>query len=173
MKKINQADGGQAMVELALVLVLLLVFVFGIVDFGRAVYYVEVITNLSGEGSSMASRGTSAADTITAMQTDADVNLGTLGCVIVTSVTSPARNVYNITAQTYSAVCNGGRGSKIGTCCGAAAVPSTVKTVLDAKLNAPVYITEIYYTFQSVTPIGGLLKKPGILPTVLYSVAYY
>ena len=37
---------------------MLCVFVFGIIDFGRAIYDVQVMKNLVGEGSSMASRQT-------------------------------------------------------------------------------------------------------------------
>ena len=56
--KMNKEESGQALVELAFAFVLLCTFVFGIIDFGRAIYDVEVMKNLVGEGSSMASRGT-------------------------------------------------------------------------------------------------------------------
>jgi len=48
MKKINREESGQALVELAFALVLLCVFVSGIIDFGRAIYDVEVMKNLVG-----------------------------------------------------------------------------------------------------------------------------
>ena len=54
--KMNKEESGQALVELAFAFVLLCTFVFGIIDFGRAIYDVEVMKNLVGEGSSMASR---------------------------------------------------------------------------------------------------------------------
>jgi len=47
-KKINREESGQALVELAFALVLLCVFVCGIIDFGRAIYDVEVMKNLVG-----------------------------------------------------------------------------------------------------------------------------
>ena len=78
--KINLEESGQALVEVALALVLLCVFVFGVIDFGRAIYNVEVMKNLVGEGSSMASRAggaTSLATTATAVVNNAgtDINL--------------------------------------------------------------------------------------------------
>src|ERR1035441_9567902 len=88
--KLNTEESGQALVELSLGLVLLCVFVFGIIDFGRAIYDVEVMKNLVGEGSSMAPRTRSLPMTATIIASDAgaDIKISTLGCVIVTSVTN-------------------------------------------------------------------------------------
>src|ERR1700690_585411 len=80
-------DGGQAMVELALCATVLLVLVFGIVDFGRAIYTLEVITNLTGEGSALSSRGATLSDTVLAVEADSPpLAMGTSGCVIATQV---------------------------------------------------------------------------------------
>ena len=51
-------ESGQALVEISVVLLMLVVFVFAIIDYSRAIYDTQVIKNLSGEGSSLASRGT-------------------------------------------------------------------------------------------------------------------
>ena len=45
------------------------------IDFSRAIYSVEVIKNLTGEGSSMASRGTSLLQTAQTVVADAGTNL--------------------------------------------------------------------------------------------------
>lgn len=47
----RKAEKGAAMVELALVLPILLVLVFGIIEFGLLLYNQQVITNASREGS--------------------------------------------------------------------------------------------------------------------------
>ncbi len=92
MKQLRRNASGQALLEFALVMPMLLVFVLGIVDFSRAIYDYEVITNLAGEGSSTASRGNTLAATVgTIMQyAGSDINMLSNGCVIATSVNSPS-----------------------------------------------------------------------------------
>lgn len=55
MPQIRREDRGQALVEMALVVVLLLLLLLGIVDFGRAMHTYVVITNAAREGARYAS----------------------------------------------------------------------------------------------------------------------
>ena len=57
-KKIKADDCGSALVEFAVVAIIMLILVFGLIDFSRAIYDQQVIINLTGEGCSMSSRGT-------------------------------------------------------------------------------------------------------------------
>ena len=180
MKKINREESGQALVELAFALVLLCVFVSGIIDFGRAIYDVEVMKNLVGEGSSMASRTTTLPVTVTTLVNDAgaDINLGTQGCVIVTSVTNnPSGAGQVVTGQ--ASQCAIAATSKVGCLkgsgsgCGSATLPqAAVNALATEPTGSSIYVTEIYYTYNTVTPIVGLLGT-SVLPSQLYSVAYY
>lgn len=175
-------ESGQALVELSVALLLLVVFAFGIIDYTRAIYDTQVIKNLTGEGSSLASRGSTLTNTVLAVVNDAgtgsgaDLNMSSKGCVIVTSVTSPSAGSYRVTAQAISSPCNSGT-SKIGSCpsgtCGAATLPPSVQAVLAANLNTSVYVTEVFYNYSAVTPIGGLLKNAHLLPSQIYDAAYY
>lgn len=180
---IETEASGQASVELAFVLVALCVFVFGIIDFGRALYEVEVMKNLAGEGSSMASRGATPSTTATAVVTDAgaDISLSTKGCVIVTSVAENAAGTAQVvTAQAWAGECGSTMTSKVGCLSGqgsckssAATLPTTVANALQqgvAGLNLSV--TEVFYTYSTITPIPNFLGK-AVLPSQLYSVAYY
>ena len=80
-------ESGQALVEFALSAIMMLILVFGLIDFSRAIFIAQVIANLSGEGSSMASRGTTLSDTAAAVTAaSAPLNLSVSGQVIVSSV---------------------------------------------------------------------------------------
>lgn len=186
MKILKTDSSGQTLVEFALLMPILLVFVFGIVDFTRAIYYKEVITNLAGEGSAAASREnpTYFAQTVTATMADADLNMSANGCVIITAVSAGnTTGTYNVTAQAISSPCNSAS-SKIGcypppSSCGAATIPSLVQQVLYQASNNPksstlyVAATEVYYKFTPITPVGYFLHNSSLLPTQLYAVAYY
>lgn len=180
--KINREEAGQALVELSMAFVLLCVFVCGIIDLGRAVYDVEVIKNLVGEGSMMALRagGTDLATTVQTVTTYAgsDINLSTQGCVIITAVTNPCPGgVCQITAQ--ASQCAITAGSKIGCLKGqggcqssGAVLPAAAVSALTAEpTGSSLYATEIYYNYSTVTPLAALLGKS--MPSQFYSVAYY
>ncbi len=178
--RINAEESGQALVELALAFVLLCVFVSGIIDFGRAIYDVEVMKNLAGEGSSMASRGTSAATTAQSVVTYAgsDINLNTQGCAIVTAVTKEGNGVYQITDQATVGTgtsCSSKVGclKGVGGCGSSSAVLplAAVTALLTEPTGSSLYVTEIFYTYNTVTPIAALLGQS--MPSQLYSVAYY
>lgn len=53
----RRAERGASMVELAFILPILVILVFGIVDLGRLIQARLVVTNVSREGGSLASRG--------------------------------------------------------------------------------------------------------------------
>jgi Flp pilus assembly protein TadG len=177
--RINTEESGQALVELALAFVLLCVFVSGIIDFGRAIYDVQVMKNLVGEGSMLASRSSSAATTVQSVANYAgsDINLSTLGCVIVTAVTNQGGGVYQITDQ--ASQCAITATSKVGCLKGqggcqssGAILPTAAVTALTTEpTGSSIYVTEIFYAYNAVTPIAGLLGKS--MPSQFYSVAYY
>jgi hypothetical protein len=177
---INTEESGQALVELAFAFVLLCVFVSGIIDFGRAIYDVQVMKNLVGEGSMLASRGTDVATTAqkVAIYAGSDINLSTKGCVIVTAVTNEGGGAYQITDQAYVGTgpsCASKIGCKygVGSCGSSSAVlpPAAVNALTSEITGSSIYATEIFYTYNTVTPIGALLGKS--MPSQFYSVAYY
>jgi TadE-like protein len=179
-KKLVTEDSGQALVELAISVLLLLILVFGVIDFSRAIYYVQVIKNLTAEGSSMSSRGSTLSQTAQTVMTDAGTNLSlsTKGCVIATSVLKTASGTgfnYTVTGQASQGNC-AGVSSKIGcfpppSSCGRASLPAEAAAALPADQS--LFITEIFFTYTAVTPIGALLKNSTILPAQLYDAAYY
>jgi len=160
-------NSGQAIVEFAASVAVLLTLVFGMIDFSRAIYDVEVMKNLTGEGSAMASRGTNLSDSVTAVVGAASpLDLNVNGRVIVSSVLN-SNNSLKLTGQATQ----GGivATSKVGTTIGGAA---SLPAGAAPQLNQTVFVTEVFYAYKPITPIGNFLGTT-ILPSQLYDVAYY
>src|ERR1035437_5996683 len=160
-------DSGQALVEFAISATMMLTLVFGMVDFSRAIFIMQVIANLSGEGSSMASRGTTLPNTAAAVvAASAPLNLNVSGRVIVSSVFNTGTKI-QLTGQAPQGGISATShiGSAIG---GIAILPSTVTP----QTNQTVFVTEVFYKYKPITPIGNLLVGT-VLPSPLYDVAYY
>ena len=88
-----------------------------------------------------------------------------------TGQTSP----FTVTGQSTQGSCSG-ISSKIGcfpppASCGIATLPTEAVAALQA--GQTLYITEIFYPFKTITPIGSLLKNTNLLPSQLYDAAYY
>jgi len=184
--RMNAEEAGQALVEVTLGLIVLCVFVLGIIDFGRAIYDVQVMKNLVGEGSSMASRsggGTSLSNIAITIDSDAgnDLNMSTSGCVIVTQVQNMGSGSIQVLNQASAgglsgATCKSGVGCVSGTTgCGTsnATLPTAAVTALTTEgTGSAIYTTEIYYNYSPITPIPTFLGK-NVLPSQFYAVAYY
>jgi hypothetical protein len=119
--------------------------------------------------------------TVTTLVNDAgaDISLGTQGCVIATSVTNNASGTAQVVTGQASQ-CAILASSKVGClsgqggCKSSAAIlpPAAVAALAKEPTGSSIYVTEIFYTYHTVTPIVGLLGK-SVLPSQLYSVAYY
>lgn len=166
----HKDERGQALLEFVFCFLVLLVLAFGLIDFSRAIHAEQVMSGLTRQGSNLASRGTSLQETVSALVTQgASFDVGSEGKIIVTSVADGANGVPEITGQAES---TGGLSatSKIGTGVGQAAyLPSTASPVL--QNGQTLYVTEVFYSFHTVTPIGNLLKLT--LPPTLYAAAYF
>jgi Flp pilus assembly protein TadG len=157
-------ESGQAVIEYAVSALVMATIVFGMIDFGRAIYQQQVITTLTGEGANMASRGTAMSSAVSAVIAASDLNLSSNGKVIATAAYNNATAV-KITSQ----VSQGGitATSRIGANGGTATLPSGAIP----ESNQTVYAVEIFYAYQPITPIGKLIKT--VMPVQLYDVAYY
>jgi Flp pilus assembly protein TadG len=167
-RKLVTHQSGQAMLEFAIVATLGLTLMFALVDFGRALNYTQVMIGLSRQGSNLASRG----DTLSAaaqavISGEAPLDLNHNGEVIVTAVTNAAAG-YIVTGQVVQG--NGAQPSKIGqTVGGVATVPAAASAMLQP--GQTIFVTEVFYAFQPITPIGNLLNT--VMPSTLYEAAYF
>jgi Flp pilus assembly protein TadG len=167
-RRSRSAPRGQAAVEFAIIATVLLVLLLALVDFSRALYSLQVMVGLTRQGSNLASRGDSLTEAAASVVAgDSPLNLTNNGEVIVTSVMNNA-GVNQITGQASQ----GGTTnlSKIGTTVGARAnIPASATTMLQP--GQTVYITEIFYTYKPITPIGNFVKM--VMPSTLYESAYF
>ncbi len=182
--KMSADESGQALVELSLGLVMLCVFVFGIIDFGRAIYDVQVMKNLVGEGSSLASRQTtSPSQAVSIVIADAgnDLHMSTSGCVIISQVSNLGAGTPQVVAQATGGGLTGAScKSKVGCVSGTTGCSTGNASIPQAAINAlttegtgsSVFATEFYYSFTTITPLPAWLGN-NVLPSDLYSVAYY
>lgn len=147
---------GLAVVEFCLVLPVMLVMMFGIIDFGSAILTRQVLINLSRETANLASRGTPLADALAAaQQSAAPLHLSTDGYVILTEVYRDAAGATTILHQ----IAQGGRpgASRIGAGIGTKAVlPAT--TVQIPPRGQTLFVAELYYQAAPITPLGKLLN---------------
>jgi Flp pilus assembly protein TadG len=163
---------GQALIEFTFVATTLLVMLFGLIDFCRAISIRQEITSLTREGSNLASRNTTLSNTIAAVVASANpLNITNSGRIIVSTVTNNNGTAWVASQMAFGAVTNGAQ-SKVGSPGGAAKggwIPATTPSL--PQRNQTIYVTEIYYSFEAVTPIGKLLNVT--LPTRLYDAAYF
>jgi hypothetical protein len=165
--KTGARQSGQALVEFALVGSIMIILALGVIDLGRAIYDKEVITNLTREGSNLASRGTNLSDSATAVVNGSSpLNLSSNGLVIITSV----QNIGGVN-QVIGQASQGGISctSKIGQVGKTGVIPLTNPVI--PQPNQTIYVTEVCYSFQPITPIGKFMTI--VLPSTLYDVAYF
>ena len=157
---------GLALLQLAIVLPLLLLLLFGMIDFGRLILVKNEISALSREGGNLASRGTSFDQTIRAIfsasgSSDLDHN----GCIILSAVERDSSNHLVVTEQAVAG--HQPRSSRVGSLGGPATVP-------DSRLprrGQVLVVAEVCMNYTAVTPISAFLGES--LPRFLYDSAYF
>ena len=100
--KLRASVRGQAAAEFAVVAPLLLVIICGAIDFGRALNDVQIMADLTRQGSNLASRGTPLNESYAAVVSgESGLDLVHCGEVISTSVTNE-NGTYKISGQDSS-----------------------------------------------------------------------
>jgi Flp pilus assembly protein TadG len=163
----SKNEGGQALIEMTFILFMLLVLVFGMIDFGRVLLARQIVINVSREAANLASRGTTLPDALSAVTGSAKpLNINENGYIILTLVTRDQSGSATIVDQ--QAVGNLQATSKIGTGKGS---PAALPTDQLPATNMSLVAAEVFYQLTPVTPVGRLLGLDS-LPQ-LYDAAYF
>jgi Flp pilus assembly protein TadG len=161
------ATRGQALVEFSLTALIFLLLMFGIIDFGRAVYSQVIVAHLAREGANLASRGTPLTDAVNAVigsSSPLDFAPGGSGFIVITRI---AKTGSATTVEDQKSGGGSAQTSKMGSQGNNATnVPSGLPATGDS-----LYVAEVFYKYKPITPIGSML---GItFPSVLYDAAYF
>ena len=167
-------ETGQALVEFALVASIIIIMGLGVIDLSRAIFDKEVLSDLARTGSNLASRG--ACDTLTACLTTAatavmtqpsDLNMSANGMVIITAVQANAAGATSVIGQvSQGSVAGASSQVVVG---GNPVLPATTPAI--PPPNQTIYVTEVFYPFKPITPLGSFMSI--VFPTPLYDVAYF
>ena len=154
---IGGGQKGQALMEFAIIIVILAVLVMGLADYGRLFVTRQMMVVASREGANLAARGTTLSNAVTAMVATAPAMLfaNGYGTIIASAVTRNNGGVVTVTGQVkYGATNYASRIGNLNATGNAVALPSTQLP----GTNQTLYITEVYYPFAMVTPVGNLLN---------------
>ena len=167
---------GQAAAEFAVVVPLLILLICGSIDLGRALNDVQIMADLTRQGSNLASRGTPLNEATSALVSGASgLDLVDNGDVIITSVTNES-GAYKISGQdssTTDGLTKLSSTSKIGTGVGSTAtLPAAAQSAIPQS-GQTLFITEVFYSFAPATPIGALTNSAISMPSTLYNSAYF
>jgi hypothetical protein len=174
LRKLNMGKKGIAALELALILPILLVLVFGIIDFGRLIRARLIVTNVSREGGSLASRAVSSGNDLLSMlqSSGTPLDLNGLGKIYVSKIkagtsTTPNPSIDSQVSKGNLAVSSGIRNGLPGLGLSDALYqhlrfegpPQNTSDI------AEVWVVEVYYKYKPITPlpnfITGILVTPG------------
>jgi len=177
----SRSRSGQALVEFMLVVLILMVLLFGLIDFSRALSTWQILINVSREGSNLAARGSGTLGTNTTQVISNalsivvinanPLNISQNGKVIITAVEN-SNGVFVVTQQmSLGALATNSVVAPHGTASTPIMPISATAAGTFPQPNQTTYITEVYYSYSPVTPIGTLVGLT--LPSTLYDVAYF
>ena len=165
---------GSSTIELALLLPILLILVLGVVDFGRALQFNNILVGMSREGANSAARTSSTpAAIITALgQTGQPMQMNLNGMIYITTLIGRSDGRADVQSQYRYTSGNSTLGSRIYVCSswgsgGACTVPTSPSPIVSLSLplaaGEMINIAESLYFF---TPIAGYVMTS---PITLYS----
>ena len=160
---------GSSLVEFALVLPVMLMLVLGVIDFGRALQFNNMLTAMSREGAHLAARTTSSGQSIiSALEVSAaPLDMTTSGAIYITTLTGRADGKGVVASQTRPTSGDRSLASRVygcpgwttgGTCVVPTPAPAVALDGLVLLTGESVQVVETEYTFAPLT--GFVMTAP-------------
>ena len=175
---IGGGQKGQALMEFAIIIVILAVLVMGLADYGRLFVTRQMMVVASREGANLAARGTTLSNAVTAMVATAPAMLfaNGYGTIIASSVGRNNSGVPTVTGQVKCG--DTAYASRIGNLNATGNAVALPNSQLPSS-NQTLYITEVFYPYAPATPVGSLLnflraqRTNTTTTTLLYDVTFF
>jgi Flp pilus assembly protein TadG len=160
---------GIAIIEFALSLPIMLILLFTVIEFGRAVLTRQVLINVSREAANLSARGTPLDESARAVQLSASpLDLRANGYVILTQVFRNAGGALIIQKQFADG--RRPRASHVGTGVGSPArLPATAVEV--PARGTSMFVAEVFYLEDTITPLTRFVTVA--LGDTFYDVAFF
>jgi hypothetical protein len=163
-------ERGAALVELALLLPILVVLAFGVIDLGRLIHARLVVTNVSREGGSLASRDIKVGnDLITMLQSSATpFNLATQGRIYVYRINAGETRFdplpyidskFSGGAYGVSSSITGNVGDTPGGLSSTLMNHLTFRTAINTSELSEISIVEVFYHYRPITPLPNFIQN--------------
>lgn len=168
-------QSGQALIEFAIIVVILAIMVMGLADYGRIFVVRQMMVNASREGANLAVRGTTLSNAVASMVTTAPLMLFSngYGRIIASTVTRSSSGVPTVTGQVrYGATNFASRIGVLNATGSAVTLPSNQLP----QTNQTLYVTEVFYPFTPATPVWNLMRymsTNSAMPTSLYDASFF
>lgn len=160
LRRFAREEAGQGIVEFALALPIILMILFGMVEFAHAFDRVHGMAGISREGANIASRGTALADVLNVVMADGQtIDMDSQGGAVVSRVVvrqgSPTveGQVSSSGYETQSRLYDGDAAAQWIASAGYAE-------------GSTHYVVEVFLSYEPVTPLSRLLRSAG--PDQLY-----
>jgi hypothetical protein len=174
LRGLNMGKKGIAALELAFILPMLLILVFGIIDFGRLIQARLIVSNVSREGGSLASRGFKSGDDLLGMlqSSGAPLDLNGSGKIYVsriragTSISNPdpyidpqvSKGSLSVLSQIRTGVTRLGLSAALYQHLRFEGSPQNTSDI------AEVWVVEVYYKYKPITPLPQFIENILITP---------
>ena len=166
----RDGERGAALLEMALLLPLLVVLAFGVIDLGRLIHARLVVTNVSREGGSLASRDIRVGnDLISMLQSSATpFNLQTDGRIYVIKIKAGETRYDPLpyidsraSGGTYSVSSSitGNVGDTPGGLSSTMMNHLTFRTAINTSELSEISIVEVFYHYRPITPLPNIIQN--------------